>query len=163
MQFERNWFKFAKKPNITYYYKEKKEYILIDVTIVCDENINVAFARKAAKYNPLQQALIATLKAKSTKMIPVVLSISGLLNKKSKEELDRVGIRLQWSKILRTIVLHNVNDLISYFSHQAPIIDPVSDNNENDVEDSDKERIGNLDTTEPHSNDSEGIDSNTSH
>ena len=88
IRFERNWFKFAKKPDITYYDKEKKEYILIDVTIVCDENINVAFARKAAKYNPLQQALIATLKAKSTKMIPVVLSISGLLNKKSKNSTE---------------------------------------------------------------------------
>ena len=82
--------------------------------------------------------------------------------KQSKYELDRVGIRLQWSKILRTIVLHNVNDGISYFSHQAPIIDPVSDNNENDVEDTDKERIGKLDTTETHSNDSEGSYSDTS-
>ena len=41
--------KFAKKPDITYYDKEKKEYILIDVTIVCDENINVAYAKREEK------------------------------------------------------------------------------------------------------------------
>ncbi|MBQ9790229.1 MAG: hypothetical protein IJW24_01380 [Clostridia bacterium] len=69
---------FAKRPDI--FYIDGDHAAIIDVTIVSDQNIRKAYFKKVNKYKQLQETVRKYLKVKDVQIIPIVLTINGLIN-----------------------------------------------------------------------------------
>ena len=71
----------ARRPDIYYQnVKEKKGYI-IDVAICQDRNIELNYIYKINKYKELQEKLIQSRELTYIEIIPVILTINGLIHK----------------------------------------------------------------------------------
>ena len=64
--------------------------------------------------------------ANTVEIIPVVLTISGLLHKESRRRLQRAGVELDWTKITRDLVIQNAKDVSSFIKNHPDIIDQSS-------------------------------------
>ena len=50
-------------------------------------------------------------------MIPVVLSINGLINQLSLVALAELGLNIDWENIVRTVIIRNMQDIMTYFNN----------------------------------------------
>ena len=89
----------------------------IDVTIVTDSNINTAYSDKINKCVELEKYIYGNVGAKSVKIIPVVLSINGLINQLSLVDLAEFGLNIDWENIVRTVIIRNMQDIMTYFNN----------------------------------------------
>ena len=108
----RSYGKFPKKPDI--YYRLGWYAVVIDIAIVADHNLNKGYCHKCNAYTKLCNLLREKLKITHIKLIPVIISINGLINKHSVEDLKEINISINWEKVVRDIVIRNMQDTMYY-------------------------------------------------
>ena len=108
----RSYGKFPKKPDV--FFRSNWYAIIIDVAIVADHNLNKGYIHKINAYTRLSQHLREKLRITTVKIVPVIASINGLINKQSIQDLQEIGISIDWKKIMKDIVIRNMQDLMFY-------------------------------------------------
>ena len=127
--------KFPKRPDI--FIRDKAKARIFDVAIVADENLTKAYANKIAKYKILAKKLQDYQKIKDIKIIPVIITTSGLINKLSVLDLQKEQIHINWTKIVKDMVIRNMQDIMRYNgSSEYRNIEEIEEmDNEEDSED----------------------------
>lgn len=82
----------ANRPDIILHNMREKHAIFIDVTHPADHNINKAESEKISKYIPLAIEYKEMYKLNSVKIIPIVITATGLVNKNLKKYLETLGL-----------------------------------------------------------------------
>ena len=99
----RSYGKFPKKPDV--FYKTTWYAVIIDIAIVADENINKGYVRKINAYTRLSEALREKMRILRIKIIPVIATINGLINKHSVDDLAEIDITINWEKVFHSAKL----------------------------------------------------------
>ena len=97
----RSFGKFPKKPDI--FFRTNWYAIIIDIAIVDDPNINKGYIHKLNAYKELANQLREKLKLTKIKIVPVIATINGLVNKQTVADLKEIDIKINWKKILKDI------------------------------------------------------------
>ncbi|BFU24338.1 hypothetical protein, conserved [Entamoeba histolytica] len=84
------------------------------MTIVADHNINGAYWKKRNMYKELKNILMKIEKLKDVKIIPVIISINGLINKESIRLIKELKIEINIVKEVKNLVIKNMMDVIEY-------------------------------------------------
>ncbi|BFU20666.1 hypothetical protein, conserved [Entamoeba histolytica] len=117
-----------KRPDIYYQnMKEKKGYI-IDVAICQDNNLELNYIHKINKYKELQEKLRNNREIIYVEIIPIILSINGLIHKESARRLKTLKLQLEFPKILRTIIIKNMKDLMFYTFNSGSTLEEEQSN-----------------------------------
>ncbi|BFU18675.1 hypothetical protein, conserved [Entamoeba histolytica] len=118
----------ARRHNIYYQnMKEKKGYI-IDVAICQDNNLELNYIHKINKYKDLQEKLRNNKEIIYVEIIPVILSINGLIHKESIRRLKSLKLQLYFSKVLQTIIIKNMKDLMFYTGNSDSTLEEEQSN-----------------------------------
>ena len=67
------------------------------------------------------------MKIKTINIIPVIATINGLINKQSVEDLKEIGIEINWKKLIKDIVIRNMQDLLYYNGVNMSFEDMIGD------------------------------------
>ena len=129
----RSYGKFPKKPDI--FYRLGWRAIIIDIAIVDDHNLNKGYCHKHSAYTKLCNSLREKLKITHIRLIPVIISINGLINKHSVEDLKQIDITINWKKVVRDIVIRNMQDLMYYNGTNMEADDIVTETEEQQCDD----------------------------
>ena len=73
-----------------------------------------AFSEKIHKYNQLQIKLKRIYNAKTSIIIPIVISTNGLVYKQSLKLLTQYNITLEWEQLIRKIIIRNMQSICKY-------------------------------------------------
>ncbi|EMD47881.1 reverse transcriptase, putative, partial [Entamoeba histolytica KU27] len=92
----------------------KKEAMIIDMTIVRDKNISKAFTDKINMYSKLHKHIRKIERLVRVIVIRVVITVSGLINKETVRLLKAEGIEIPWEIMTRENVITNMKDLMRY-------------------------------------------------
>ena len=92
---------FANKQDICMIDKKNKILLIIDATIVKDDQVNTAYHQMITKYNDLMCKLKRQYQSKTYDIIPVVISSNGLIHVKTTELLNKYKIKINYNKIVR--------------------------------------------------------------
>ncbi|BFU18089.1 hypothetical protein, conserved [Entamoeba histolytica] len=84
------------------------------MTIVADHNINGTYLKKRNMYKELKNILMKIEKLKDVRIIPVVISIIGLINKESNKLIKELKIDIDIEKEAKNLVIQNMIDVIEY-------------------------------------------------
>ncbi|XP_022836903.1 uncharacterized protein LOC111364281, partial [Spodoptera litura] len=82
----------ANKPDIVLMDQTESRVFLVDITIPYDENLVRAEADKKTKYLDLAHEVTDMWRVVSTEIIPVVVSVNGLVPKSLSKHLERLGL-----------------------------------------------------------------------
>ena len=105
---------FPKRPYVCY--KDKESAIIIDAALVADHNVNKTFLNKINKYQELMDFYRNVIPTKERIIVPVVMSINGLVHKESINLMkNKLKINIDWNTTVRNIVARNMIDLM-YFN-----------------------------------------------
>ena len=96
---------------------EEKAYI-INVTIVTEWQPK----HMHNKYKPLQE-LIRDKRIKQIKIIPVVITINGFIYKKSLDELRKLELKIDFTKIIRTLTIRQMKEVMFYLFNEDVLIE----------------------------------------
>lgn len=80
------------RPDIVLLDREKSEVKIIDVTIPADDNMERAYTDKLTKYHDLAFEMKEIYRLKTTSVIPLILSVNGLVESHLLENTLRLGI-----------------------------------------------------------------------
>ena len=105
---------YHKIPDIYVLDKKNKTGLIIDMTIVADHNINGAYWKKRNMYKELKNRLMKIEKLKDVKIIPVVISINGLVNAESIKLIKELKIEIDITKEIKNHVIKNMMDVMEY-------------------------------------------------
>ena len=111
----------ARRPDIYMQDDLKKKSYIIDVTIVKDENYRISYGNKINKYRPLQEKIRRTRNITYVKIIPVVITINGFIYQNSLQDLKPLKLDLDWEKIIRTLLINEMKDLMFSIFHDTSI------------------------------------------
>ena len=78
------------RPHIVLWNKCNKHVYLVDVSIPCDNSLHSEFCDKIAKYSDLAMLMKLTYSLEHIVIIPVIISISGLISLESKSALEHI-------------------------------------------------------------------------
>ncbi|ELP89043.1 hypothetical protein EIN_164630 [Entamoeba invadens IP1] len=106
--------KYPKKPDITWKVGKEKAYI-IDITIVANKNLSLAFFGKIKKYMELREKLRKCWDINNIKIVPVVITTGGLINKYSVQKIKEMGLQLKWEKIVRNLLCQQMIEIMKRF------------------------------------------------
>ena len=122
----RNDGKYPKKPDITVINMNNHEAQLYDVTIVADCNIKKAYIEKKRTYHTLKLRLKEVKNMIKVYVIPIVITINGIINEATVSFFESHKIKINWPKIIKDTVLQNMKRLINYLGdHQCDSIGDV--------------------------------------
>ncbi|BFU22537.1 hypothetical protein, conserved [Entamoeba histolytica] len=79
-----------------------------------DNNLELNYIHKINKYKELQEKIRNNREIKYVEIIPVILSINGLIHKESAKRLKSLKLQLDFSTIIQTIIIKNMKDLMFY-------------------------------------------------
>ncbi len=105
---------YHKRPDIYVIDKKNKTGLIIDMTIVADHNINGAYWKKRNMYKELKNRLMKIEKLKDVKIIPVVISINGLVNAESIKLIKQLKIEIDITKEIKNLVIKNMMDVMEH-------------------------------------------------
>ncbi|BFU26425.1 hypothetical protein, conserved [Entamoeba histolytica] len=105
---------YHKIPDIYVLDKKNKTSLIFDITIVADHNINGAYLKKRNMYKELKNILMKIEKLKDVKIIPVVISINGLINNSSVKLIKELKIDIDIEKEVKNLVIKNMMDVMEY-------------------------------------------------
>ena len=80
----------SNRPDIVLWSKNEKCTYLIDVSIPSDSNLHLKFCEKIAKYSDLAMLMKLTYSLERVVIIPVIISITGLMSLESKSSLQNI-------------------------------------------------------------------------
>ncbi|BFU21618.1 hypothetical protein, conserved [Entamoeba histolytica] len=85
------------------------------MTNVADDNINGVYLKKRNKYKELKNILMKIEKLKDVRIIPVVISINGLINNSSVKLIKEIRIEIDIKKEIKNLVIKNMMDVMEYY------------------------------------------------
>ncbi|CAH2233862.1 jg18646 [Pararge aegeria aegeria] len=98
----------ANRPDIVLVYRSVRRAIIVDITILHDDNLVKAEKEKVSKYLDLAHEIIAMWNVDSTVIVPIVVSVNGLLAKSFDQHLKKIQLgcwikgRIQKAVVLET-------------------------------------------------------------
>ena len=98
------------KPDIVYV--SISEIIVIDVNICLEGRMKMNYNEKFNKYLKLALELRRLYGVKKFRIIPVIFNIYGIIYERSRSDLERFQIKLDYNKLFREILVKEVNILI---------------------------------------------------
>mgnify|MGYP003303029936 CR=1 FL=1 len=84
--------------------------------IVKDDVVNKTYSNKVSKYLQLAQKLHDEKGLKKTFIIPVILSINGLISKHSVRRLIEFEFNIKWPPIVRELLITQMKDIMFYLN-----------------------------------------------
>ncbi|BFU18598.1 hypothetical protein, conserved [Entamoeba histolytica] len=105
---------YHKRPDIYVIDKKNKTSLLFDMTIVDDNNINGAYLKKRNMYKELKNKLMKIEKLKDVRIIPVIISINGLVNKESNRLIKELKIEIDIEKEIKNHIIKNMMNVMEY-------------------------------------------------
>ena len=103
---------FPKRPDVMY--KDKENIIIMDAALVADHNIHKTFAHKLKKYDELIEFFKSGMRVRKEVIIPLVISINGLIHKDTIRLLKKERIAIDWITVVRNILVRNMKDVLYY-------------------------------------------------
>ncbi|BFU26583.1 hypothetical protein, conserved [Entamoeba histolytica] len=99
------------------------------MTVVTYHNINGVYLKKRNMYKELKNILMKIEKLKDVKIIPVVISINGLVNKESNKLIKELKNDIDIEKEIKNNGIQNMIDVMEYcFNHnQTYFIEMLED------------------------------------
>ncbi|XP_044765520.1 uncharacterized protein LOC123321825 [Coccinella septempunctata] len=82
------------RPDITLFDKQRESCFIIDVTIPADDNVSRAYAEKLNKYGDLAFQLKELYNLKSMSIIPLIITVNGLVEHHLIENTERLKLDL---------------------------------------------------------------------
>ena len=119
----------ANRPDICLIDEDEKVVLIIDPTITNEEHMFRAFSEKIHKYNQLQIKLKRIYNAKTSIIIPIVISTNGLVYKQSLKLLTQYNITLEWEQLIRKNIIRNMQSICKYLQYVGNSSGDDSDNN----------------------------------
>ena len=116
---------FPKRPDI--FYRDERTAIIVDAAVVADANINKTYMQKIAKYQELLDVLRTTSNIKEHIIIPIVVSVNGLIHKGSVEWVKKIRRKVDWTTTVRNIITRNMKILMYYNGVNVDIEDGLSE------------------------------------
>ena len=83
-----------------------------------DQNLESAYNHKLNTYSRIRREYLSRELIKEIIIIQVVLTKGGFLHKQSRLELEHLGIKLHWKRIIRTIIINNTIDVLTILSNR---------------------------------------------
>ncbi|XP_044758044.1 uncharacterized protein LOC123316095 [Coccinella septempunctata] len=80
------------RPDIALFDVEKKSCLLLEFTIPADENLARAYTDKVSKYGDLAYQLREIYGLKSISILPLIISVNGLVEKHLLENTEKLGL-----------------------------------------------------------------------
>ena len=117
---------YPKRPDLYIEVGGETGYIL-DVAIVKDDVVNKTYSNKVSKYIQLSQKLHDEKGLKKVFIIPVILSINGLISKHTVRRLIEFEFNIKWPPIIRELLITQMKDIMFYLNQH---IDRVELGNE---------------------------------
>ena len=97
------------QPDITIIDKEKQQIITFDVSIVKRENLEEAYTKKIQNYEEPTRLTKDLKNLSYSETIPIIITVEGIIHKKSAEALEKIGLKIRWEKVLYKLLIFNVN------------------------------------------------------
>ena len=104
------------KPDILILDKMNKSLKIIDVAIPTDKNIANKRAEKIQKYTNLAVELKELWHLKSVSIIPIIISATGLIHNKFKEDINKIGVKLDVREMQKITLLGTAGITRSFFT-----------------------------------------------
>ncbi|CAH2256714.1 jg10947 [Pararge aegeria aegeria] len=101
------WYITANRPDIVLVDRSVRDAIIVDITIPHDDNLVKAEKGKVYKYLDLALEITAIWNVQSTVIVPIVVSVNGLLAKSFDQHLKKLSLgcwikgRIQTARIVR--------------------------------------------------------------
>ena len=95
----------ARRPDIIFVDKNKKEAKIIDIAVPGDSRVKNKEEEKIEKYQPLKDELSRVWKLKKIMVIPVVVGALGSVSKNSTKHLEKLGKNVKTEVIQKTVLL----------------------------------------------------------
>ncbi|CAH2230236.1 jg19990 [Pararge aegeria aegeria] len=98
----------ANRPDIVLVDRSVRRAIIVDITIPHDDNLVKAEKEKVSKYLDLAHEITAMWSVESTVVVPIVVSVNGLLAKSFDQHLKKLSLgcwikgRIQKAVVLET-------------------------------------------------------------
>ena len=86
------------------------EILIVEVAVPADRNVVETEQRKWARYTALRDELVVAHK-KPTRIIPIVVGITGLVTPNLSENLKRIGVEAPTAKLQKTATIESVKIL----------------------------------------------------
>ena len=99
------------------------------------QNLESAYNHKLNTYSRIRREYLSRELIKEIIIIQVVLTKGRLLHKQSRLELEHLGIKLHWKRIIRTIFINNSIDILTYLSNRFRASDNTNLEDSEDDED----------------------------
>lgn len=111
----------ANKPDIVLMDRAESRVFLVDITIPYDENLVRAEADKKTKYLDLAHEVTDMWRVASTEIVPIVISVNGLIPKSLSTHLGRLGIcgKSVMATMQKAVLLDNAR-IVRRFLSQSP-------------------------------------------
>lgn len=95
----------ANRPDILYWDKRSQKLYIIDIAVPLNKTIQKTFGEKVRKYSELQVELKALWKIRESKIIPIIISSTGLVPNSLIEGLKSLDMQLDISSIQKAVIL----------------------------------------------------------
>ena len=95
----------ARKPDIVFVDKEKREVKIIDVAIPGDVRVNEEELQRIDKYKPLKDEIARLWKMQRVTVIPIVVGALGAITTRFKKFVREVGIEMRVEHVQKTALL----------------------------------------------------------
>ena len=118
--------RFPKRPDICY--KDKEQLLIVDATIVADKNLDKGYISKINKYETLADFFRTATNIRRTNIVPIVMSTNGLIHKKSTEWIKKWRQNINWTVIIRNIIVRNMKTIMYYNGVNIDLQDAEDEN-----------------------------------
>lgn len=95
----------ANRPDIIWIDKLNRKGFLIDIAVPLSSNASRTFAEKIAKYVELAHEIKAREKLKEVRVVPIIISSTGIFAKTITEELKNIGCQQLIHEISKSVIL----------------------------------------------------------
>lgn len=107
----------ANRPDIVIYDKREKRVTLIDIAVPLDHNVQTTFSTKITKYHDLAEELRQMWHLQEIRIVPVIISATGIVPKTLLHSLEELGIEQQINNIQKATILGTCNIVRRFLNH----------------------------------------------
>lgn len=107
----------ANRPDIVVFDKRMKRVTLIDIAVPLDHNVQSTFSGKITKYHDLAEELKQMWHLEDVRIVPVVLSATGVVPKSLLRSLDELELKKDLNSILKAVILGTCSIVRRFLNH----------------------------------------------
>ncbi len=79
------------------------------MSIVKKENLKQSYENKIRQYTEPTLITKQKMGLKYSRVIPIIITVEGIIHKLTAEALEEIGLKVNWEKILYKLLIFNVN------------------------------------------------------